>query len=372
MKKFFYILLSFILLLPLIGLLATHFYMTQILIPEIQLAEVGPFKRYRTKVLEDLKILSQNRLFPSLTFQKDAGPFLLKHVNWGDSEHPSKVRDIAKNYPELDCYCNKHFNSLLRDPKIIELDLTWVDKLQDYDHIKLTARPQTLEMLKNLKKSDPRTKIKNYDLPPLPSLKELYFAGIFRFVQLHQQGRSVEGLAHLRKISQLLYSIPDQVASLEAFRLLNREYLIINHFKIQGWKTIDKNLLKTHKRVTWATPGIISSLFWTGLDPEIAPYLKPQYGFCAGVAQNAFGLGHEEYLKPQFPLEPDFSLQLKQSHQIRKQLFEACGMNDYKGLLNNDAPKDFKETQMPFVRRSIALVLMSIGHPDWFKLYKQE
>jgi hypothetical protein len=338
-------------------------------------------------IIDDINLLESNPIFSNASFEKDALPFLMKHISWSDENETSKslVMILKEAYPKFMSE-PEQFESLLADSRVYEIELNWVDELENYDHLGgVEAHPKTSESLKSVPHMDSVVRVGFFYSIPTPRYDELQFASMLRLLQLHKSGHSLAGFRLMRKVTELLNSAPNLVAAQVAAKSLKWEHMIVERLNTPQWAPVDQKVIAAYRRLSWAWPSIIHALIWSGSDMDLMKYMKPQNGVCAAAGDVALGLGFEDLLEPQFIFELSFDQELMRSREIRQKLFNVCSLNEYEifltfardtskrqSLSSWQLPMGLHPSQIPYLRRHLGFTLMTVATPNFFRFYEKQ
>lgn len=381
--------------------------------PKLQ-AQNMEVKKWQSEILSDLKLLNDSPIFPDKPRNKNAEQLISRHIGWDDGKDNAIVQSpqtpeyktlVALNADHEQLWKVENMKKLANDPRTSKIDLSWVDELESYDYwnpSSFSYFKNQLELAKELSWID---RIDFFSKMPLPNYGLFQFASIIRAIQLQKHRDPLKGLQILRQSSYLAHTSPNLVGPMIAKRGLDLEQALIETFRIKGWTPVDRNRIEAYKRVSWAWTGLFHINIWPNMSDEFNKFIKPQNGVCGAAGENTMGLGMHDLLAPTVPLETNFSKQLNKVNALYQKLFEMCSMPEYIPFLspsskssmslfatnkqsdsiykNSFLESDFVGNQkssslkissiskIPFVRRNMALMLMTVAFPNFTRFYEK-
>ncbi len=202
--------------------------------------------KYESMIMEDRAIVEKEEFFRGSRGEKDAGPYLNPLVQW-DEQGPSKIRlprDVVDKLKEKDWVAYEP------DFKTLNLDFTWMEKLNDFDHwspeqnnplIKLAERP----LFQSL---------------PFPGYMELTYWAKLRLIHGRKTKTMLKALAEVRQLARLIYTNDYLFSSIASIAILRHEGNFVQNYNktiSEGWKIIPDDVLVRAKRYFWATADMI-------------------------------------------------------------------------------------------------------------------
>lgn len=353
---------------------ATNFSIDTFITPKIQELS-DAIKAHQSKILSDLEQLDKNPIFPDMVRTKDAQDFISKHIGWEGEDAKSLARPEPEELLALSSRYTNFFKSedlraLSADSELTKVDVSWLDQLESYDHWNLATSPLIKGQLDRAIKLDGIGRIGVFANLALPDFTLLRFVVVARFLQLEKQGEAHKGLRLMRHVSRLLHTTHTLGGAMSAAAVLGSERAVAETFAVQNWSPIEKERIAAYKRVSWAWGGVLHLAMWDKFPSEFQSYLKPSNGVCAMVNEKTLTLGTHEFLMGGVPLERDYSVQLKQSDEWSQKLFTLCSMPQYMAfLVPTKSNSSFNKGKIPFVRRGVGLVILTVGTPNYLGQY---
>lgn len=379
------------------------FVVSEVYLPKLQEVSTKTAE-YHEKILADLRLLDGNPIFNDRARTKDAQELISRHVGW---EGRNADTPTSPEYKALVAFSADYsklakvedLRKLEKDPRVAAADVTWVDQLESYDHWNLASSPLIKAELGRIGALNGIGRIGVFASMPLPNYGLLHFSALVRFLQLQKSGEPLKGLRLVRHAAYLTYTTPSLIGAMMAVATLRREQRIIESFGIKGWTAVDNERLDTYRRVSWAWGALIHEAIWDTLPNEFQPLMKPQNGVCAMAAERALGIGFQEFLSPRVPLETDFSSQLDRDTKLMSKLFALCSIPEYAVGLEPSPPSSnplfvsydwfrrmrstgessaleddsigINKTRIPFLRRVIAMILLTVATPNYLSQYEK-
>lgn len=379
------------------------FVVSEVYLPRLQ-AVSSKTAGYHDKILDDLKRLDANPIFADRDRAKDAQELISRHVGWDGqgTESPTSPEykalvALSSDHPKFGK--REDLNKLDRDSRVVATDVSWIDQLESYDHWNPASSLLIKAQFARIRELNGIDRIGLVASMPTPNYGLLHFSALVRFLQLKKTGDPLKGLRLVRHVSYLTHTTPSLIGAMMAVATLRREQTLIDIFAIKGWDAIDNERLDAYKRVSWAWGALIHSAIWDTLPKEFEPLMKPQTGICAMAGERLLGIGFQEFLAPRVPLETDFSAQLERDAKLMSTLFSVCSIPEYAVGLEPSPPSSnplfmsyesfrsvrrtddystleddsigINKTRIPFLRRVIGMLLMTVATPNYLRQYEE-
>ncbi|HWU44837.1 MAG TPA: hypothetical protein VN132_15400 [Bdellovibrio sp.] len=383
--------------------LVSGYAMENFLIPKFQniSANVRP---HLPEILADLKLLEANPIFDDGPRKKDAQNLLSRHIGWeskGVKPDTSEYKAlVALNAAYLGPRDVEYIKKLASDPRVEKLDVSWVDQVTSFDHWQPSSSEVVQAELKKVPELNGIGRIGQISTLALPDFQLFQFAVLVRFIQLQKNGAELKGLVLLRQSSDLMHSTHSLVGAMYASAGLSREHTVVEVFNIKNWPLVEKERIMAYRRLSWAWGGLIHMASWDTLPQEFLTFFKPRNGACAMGETLISETGFQDFLSSNAPFETDFSSRLEQSKDFMRKYFDVCSMKDYAGYLepsqdqsnpvftkgsnsiwafvksgnvtgNDDDSYGVNPVRIPFVRRILAMTIMTLAPPNFTKLYDE-
>lgn len=362
---------------------------------EKELREVLP------KFVADLKAIDANPPFPNWSRERNAEPMISLWVSWqgkGMEEQNTlahqTLRQLFEKYPKA-MSDESQFMAFSNDALIEKIDTRWMDNLLNFDHWRITSYPKVQEQLREVKNLNSLGRIGAIASMPVPNFIELRQFAFVHLIKKNKQGEAMAGLKVFRKVAELSHTTGTLVGEMVAVAILKAEMNLVTLTKAYTWPIVDPDRVNAFQRVSWTWAGYLKSTWLTGFPSELEPFLKPQTGLCGGAGEGTASVhGLSDFLEPQFPFELDFSDVLAASRKLSAKTQEICGLQEFaplmdrspasaNPLLNQDLGLTtvsgekppglfFNPARIPYARRTVAVMLMTIGSPSFMKFYNQE
>ncbi len=384
--------------------LVSRLIVSEVLMPKLQAVSAN-VASYHEQILNDLKLLDVNPIFPTSPRKHDAQDFISQRIGWKDEKvesppTPMQEKLIALKMAHPNLREGENMKKLADDPQTGKIDVSWVDQLESYDHWNLASSSIVKAQLGRVKVLNGIERIEVLATMPMPDYELFRFAALVRFLQLQKSGDPLKGLRLLRHSSYLSHTTPVLVGAMIATAGLGREHALVKTFDIADWTLIEKERIAAYKRVSWAWGGLIHEASWGTLPEEFLMFMKPHNSVCAMAGENALGSGLQDFLAPTVLFETNFSAQLKQSESITRKLFDVCSTPEYSIFLEPSPESSnslFKKShnsswwvsngsidevttdkksiginpaRIPFVRRIFGLTFLTVGTISSVRLYE--
>lgn len=338
-------------------------------------------QKYETEILSDLILLDEKPIFSSVTFDRNAMPFLEKYIAWqgrkGESQTVlSSLQTLLNKHPQLTS--KEDFEALFADAALLQTDLSWFDEINQYDHLSTFSTESIRSEFDKMKNAESLERLSIYSELPVPQLKDLSTVAFIRFFQLAQKNETEQGFKLIRHLSHLFNTYPSVLGPTFAYRLLNAENTL-KQMTNSSWEPIDDQRLMAYRSLSWVWPDVVNQYIWgKHFNSQIEKFMKPENGLCSVAGEKALGLIYYDFLEPKVLFEADFSVQVAHSRKIIESIFEKCHMSDYKFLLyvadrsgdrRKSAEKKVDVQKFPFIRKIIAINLLAVGTPSFAKFY---
>jgi hypothetical protein len=198
---------------------------------------------------------------------------------------------------------------------------------------------------------------------------------------MHLEGKTKEGLAAIRKLSQLIHTSQTLSGDLAAIRLLNFERNFITNLKIKNVEPVSEELVATYERVARGWQGVLLLGWESALPEEIKPYLKPEHGLCGPVNDmfTSSPTGYYYALVPTVHFESNLSDFYDRAMKLQTEMLKLCRFDNLLPLLNPVMAPEAHRTELadtvmeklPYIRRVVGLSRLRKAQPDGMKLYRE-
>jgi len=346
--------------------IAATFYFNSDLKEKLNFSTAESLK-YLPKVLEDLKVIDQAKVILPITFTKNAEPLVSKHVAWHDSGSDAVPASIALFQKHSDfSKTDEAYQRLTQDPDFKELETDWIEDLESYDHLDLTTNRRVKTQLDRIEGLGGIDRIQVHSTLPLISFMDLINqATIFSIKK--------SNLRRLHNVAQLLVSNPSLVAQMSAIVALRREFFLSQKLGIIQTPGLNEELINRMRRLGFAWPGILSLHETDSLPNEIRHYMKPEMMVCGAAGEIPFPVMLSDFLEPRWPFESSFKERLELSRTFYSLMADIRHSKPYlvylKPIESSFFLFDWKTQNIPYVRRVVSNILMSIGQPNFMSQY---
>lgn len=338
-------------------------------------------QKYQTEILSDLTLLEEKPIFSSVTFDRNAMPFLEKYISWEGRKGVSQtalsgIKPLLNKYPQLTS--KEEFETLIADSALMQTDLSWLDEINQFDHLSTFSNELVKAEFVKMKNAEGLKRVSIYSEIPVPQFKDLSTVAFIRFFQLAQKSEPEQGFKLIRHMSHLFNTFPSVLGPAFAYRLLKSES-ILKQMTNSSWEPVDDQRLMAYRSVSWVWSDIVNQYIWgKQFNSQIEKFMKPENGLCSVAGEKALGLIYYDFLEPKVLFEADFSVQVAKSRKMIESIFEKCHMSDYKFLLYvanssgehlNSESKKVDVQKFPFIRKIVAINLLAVGTPTFAKFY---
>jgi len=393
-KANMHILLGIFALIVLVIVTSTHAIVKTMFEPKLtQLHQ--RFMRLSPQVLKDLEFLRQNPVFEDTTYKANAALTLEFFVSFegGQSvKDADRVRDLFLKYPYWKT-AGGQLKQLMEDPEFKSLDTKWVNELYRFDHWQLTAYPFLSDTLRAMARMNGIERVGVWTKLPVPNYNELRQWATLNFLKMQREGRPMPGLHAFRKVAQLAHTSGTLVGNMVAVAMLNDEEMLVEKFKVSGWRLMPKDVIQAYRRVSWAWQGIAYENWFGEFPKAFEPYLTSGLGACVMALEMNGGIpAFQDFLEPRFLFETSFNAAIDRVRAFQGRVMDICHVGEYKSAFGPTDPKAnplLKEDQeynlplgkgvgglnysrIPYLRRVLGMILMTIGVPDYFRFYDSE
>lgn len=370
------------------------------------------FRKYYPQMLIDAKTMEEIPVFHPLTYTKDASEFLNPMVSWTSEQNPydpEKPEDYAlKLNPELVAAlkADKDFAKIKIDWSKYKLDFSWFKKIQDYDHWSYT---QNAPYSKNETNFSVMT-APNPNYPELTRWVMVYLLYSRDFKQLKANSKDIDHLAKLIFSHQNYLNALVAVQILKIKRGFHESLSEAEQKQMQGVLLSDETITAI-KRFVSAFAGMYSIL----TPDEVFNNMRMiKIGNCLMLEESFFMNADLKFL---FSISyPDAIMRIDQMKQqsvswcpetYAKRAWDSQSYQDRLAKTNpfeltqgintvsiNDTTTTTKSTaktteqhedkaaksdvtladiaKNPKKAKAIADILLSVGSPDPFRMYKKE
>ena len=360
--------------------IGTHVYVRAVLLPKFD-ANRDAIDRNQTRILADLKLLSEKPIYTEMPREKNAERFLTGFIAWEGGEplktleHEHLV-DFMKQHQKA-LTSDDEWSSMIDDETLSNLDLAWVDQLTAYDYLDLQTYPRFVERLAHVQSAHGIPRVGILATLPVPSYTELRFAALARAAQLSLEDRSREALSLYHHVGYLMSTSDSMIGSLEAVLMLENEKSLAERFEID-WTPVDTARIDAMKRTTWVWAGIERLKSVAGNLGDYEPYLERRTNACSTMLDLPGPEGLlTDYLRPTALLEPDLNDRLDRQSEVINRIYKKCGHPELAAFL---APLESplrvgrfvpNPARIPFLRRVVGLGLATAATPNYTRYYDE-
>lgn len=391
------ILLGILILLVGLVVASSHFIVVFIFEPRLE-AHRQRFNRMTSKILADLEMLNQNPPFEDLSFERDAQVAIDPYISWegiSSSDSADRVRDLLLRYAYWRSAPGQ-LKQLTEDPDFKSIDTEWVNELYKYDHWNLPSKPEHGARLRQLGELNGLDRMAAWAKIPLPNYKDLREWATLNFLRKQKAGQGLAGLHSYRKVSQLIHSSGTLVGNAVAAAMLRDEVFLMEHFKVSGWVSTPMEVIEAYRRISWAWSGLARMPWFGELPSQFKPYLKTKFGLCAVAFETSAGIpGLQDFLEPRVLFETNYTPAVGRVRAFQNQVLSECHLAEFASIfaatipasngLFHQRPADalfvaapvsiplgpLNYTRIPYLRRILGMILMTVAVPDFFRLYDQ-
>lgn len=357
---------------------------------------------YFPQMLEDLKLLNENPIFPQVEPTENAESHLSHHVSWRsediralDTPAHLALNELFKRHPDWATDQNQ-WDTLRNDPDLLTLDASWMDQLSGYTHWDISSNPMVAADLGRIPAASALARAGIVATLPLPDFVELRKWALVHALQKQIAGDHLAALESVRKAAQLANSTGTLIGNLSAVAMLRDEGRIAKGHELPNWQFISEEKANAYQRMSFGWIGVLQASWFKGFPTEFEPFLNPQNGVCAAASEFSTGLFHfEDFFGDKVPLETDFSGELEASRAMQKRLYAECNLNYLEPLLERAPaslvlevaegdftpklpytqsgllPLTLKSAQMPYVRRVLGFTLLTLSVPNLTSVYER-
>jgi hypothetical protein len=361
-------------------------------------------KKFQPAVLADMKLLNEQPPFAAWTRERNAEPFLTRHISWASSTIPAlKTPDHEKLLKIKDKYrplTEPHnLKAFVADPVVQSIDVAWMEQLPEYDHWNLTTAETLRPHMEEISSKGSIERIGILASLPLPDYMELRGFALVYLAQKIRQGRPLEGFKIYRKVAELSHTSSTLIGNMVAVAMLNTEREVASQVKAAGWTPVSKEVTAAYKRASWGMIGLAQLPWYEEVAPEVAAAFNPRLGACASVSElSTIGfLNMADFFEPRVLFESDYSANYARVREFASKMNESCGLKTYDVLLSRspaganpllvpssqsvfrmaseNAPQvagsELNPVRIPYVRRVMGMVIVGIATPSWFGQYEK-
>jgi hypothetical protein len=360
--------------------IGTQVYVRANLLPEID-AGRDRVVRFESRILSDLKLLTDKPVFEKSARDRNAERFLTGFINWSgvdeihSVEHDHLVESMGRHLDTLKS--DENWNAFRGDEAIYDLDLAWVDQLSAYNSIDLTTHPRYTEILARAETSHGIQRVELANELPFPQFSELRYAALVRAAQLARAGDARGALTLFRHISDLLSTSDSLIGSMASVAMLHNEKKLAEYFSVD-WIPIDDDRIDAMKRTAWMWPGLLRYQAATGSLGPFETYFHRETNACTWVHEAAgIELILNDYLQPTVVFEPNLNERLERERGVFLKALSACGHPELKVFYTpTESPLMIARgvpnpARIPFLRRVVGLNLVAIATPNYFRAYEK-
>lgn len=355
-------------------------------------------QKHQKSILKDLKYLEDHPIFFPHARAHDAQDFLSKYISWSDPSIKAELNEthlVISKYTSLlrDWQDEHQLHELLSKDELMHLNLSWLEKLSRYDHWNFLSHPLVKSQILKAKLTGSIETIAILANLPSPDVMEFRQLLLIYFLQQYKKGNAKEGFKTISRAAQILHGSNNLIAEMSSIALLKTKNKLQKVLKLNNEPTVDEESLAAIKRLSWAWIGL-SLVPWSGGDvsPYI-PYLKPENAACTVLGEISNLSNIKDFFEPPFIFENNMATNFENLRNYTTKLRNIC--RDY-DLDIYDKPNLSKKTplliqlptslssgrvdlgtatminwpRIPFARRLVGSMLITLSTPNWFKQYE--
>lgn len=357
------------------------------------------FLEHLPRIKEDLEQIDLNPPFPNISFNQNAEQVLKNHISWQSDEI------VKPEFPEnalLAAVFGKsnqwrsnpaELQKIIDNPKLKNLDTTWVRQLAAYDHWNISINDAVREQIASVSEKNGLSKIGVFAALPIPVYSDVRKWGIVNLLQARNKKSALAALKDYRHLARLVYTSSSLVASMHATQMLNDEHYFVSTLGIKGWDLIPKEQIAIFKRLSWGWVGVAQSPIYGTFPEEFRRFIKAENGICGSAWETTVVGSFQDFLIPQAPFEMNYTDKIENSVSMSKLLQKSCNLESYQTFhqrspagangwvygkpnhLGENNPLFFENVNwsaIPYARRVAFNVMLAVGTPNYTKLYDME
>lgn len=349
--------------------------------------------QYEADFLDDQRALASHPFFGQKERnERDAGPYLNPLIAWdGNSVRGSRPEIVVPPSVQRSLHLanlkgKSNWLDLL-DPALDRVDVSWMQKLETFDHWDLTTGRDNV-VRAYLQEGNSLSSM------PMPDLMSLQDMARLRLRKGYLEKKPLAALKEVRKLAELIYSNETLISSMVARGIVGGiERQAYDRFVADGllpatvWKPISKEDDLRARRALYAISG------WLTFDNDPSQIRKilskphPQLGLCGGLMGMAYGDSlSREFLEPSLPFERDYSEYFALTKELLNGKFgcrlsmakinaqhpsqpEMVYSGDLTALLQNFVGA--YGYHIPYLRRAYVAMLWQIAIPNFHAKYAE-
>ncbi len=347
--------------------------------------------------LNDQNLISSDNFFALPGKKHDAGELLNSKIQWSYDES-SPLSILMNRWPEiipppdlrakLNGSWSKSWVDHAKAVTKYDLDLSWMNELNHYDHWDLFAFGPLSDVIKSGRSNF------NIFTMPVPDLGALQTLAKLRLMKGLAEKNLFPALREVRQLAKLIFSQEMLGSELIAIAILRSERQAFEKGATLGlinseqWQAYESEFLDRARRATFAYSGLFDLNTDSTVLKSVFYGSSSHAGLCASLSEGMVRvLIGRTFMVGNLPFESAFEEKLKLLNHIVQQRGSECRLPYAKLIWKDDTnfistifsdPKNFSSVpswttykyllgrHIPFYRRAIGAELIAIATPSFF------
>ncbi len=360
---------------------------------------------FEKRFLFDLNHLSEQNLFKDTTYRNNANAVIQKYIPWNSDEisreKTQQNKKLEKLFSDIDkkkLKFSDKVDEIEKHPLFKQIDTFWMSSLDKYDHWDFFENAYFTQKFEEIQNQNILQIINFFANHATPRFKYFLNYALIRFLQNQDENRE-KAYNDFKHSLKLLHSQGTLLSQAVAAVGLKYAVELKKKYPVKGYDYFTSQTSEAYQRVSWGWASIFTQDFGHKYSQEIKSFMTSRSGVCAGVSEGTLGAAmFEEFLRnSHWPLEHNFEKEKQQQVDIRRQLFNVCGMNQHEFLIDrkpsairlneafassqdkseyNDSGsflfKRIDVGRIPYLRRIIWGFINTIASPNFARVYEDD
>lgn len=290
--------------------------------------------------VSDLRRIERSGFFNHPSRKNNARFFLNDYISWQSPtvepllERERKLNEAFNKHPSF-LVGQRYFQDFMNDPDIQAIDTDWMIHLKNFDHWEIMGHPENRELLNEAKAGTSLDRLSSLSKLHIPRSSNLVSFAIIRLVKVYKNNplEAYKEFLHTLRLIHSQNTLVGHTSAAHGFIFAGRIRHSLLPFK--GLSHLNEGLGIAMRRTSWVWPSVLDMVYRGPFPERLQPFLKPEYGVCAGASENPLGVrAYFELVQgPSWPLEHDFTKASERSVELRKKIFKVCSMPEFEFLL---------------------------------------
>ncbi len=380
---------------------SSYYYTKHQLIPRFRKIH-APLTKHLPAVIADLELLASQSPFAATNRLNNADSLISRYLSWRGkvSRPPAQNRQVFDKVQATNPQWQANDNQLQKmvaDPLLQQVETDWLKELAGFDHWDFSVNPNSQEFFQSLSGLNNLGRIAALAALPHPDFNELHNWALLHLIKETNSGRATEGFKVFRQIATLCHSTGILFGQLTAAAMLLEEHEFLKNTPQHPIRLIDVKVIKAYQRASWFWLVLANYVGIHELPVEVVKHIKPEAGACSSLWEwSSRFAAYPDFFLPKAPLEMKFAREFERSRAFFERVAKVCKVHfpvdtlqqtpenlnpllaePITALPQSQADllrmaKLINVSRIPFARRILGVLILSVATPDYFNAYEEK